>query len=440
MIRFPRDFRFGLATSAFQIEGAAREDGRSPSIWDTFCEQPGAISDGSNALVACDHYRRFREDVELLRWFGVDTYRFSVSWSRVMPDGTGSVNARGLDFYERLVDALLEAGIEPCVTLFHWDLPEALERRGGFRVRGTAEAFADYASVVLRRLGDRARTVLTLNEPWCAAFLGHETGLFAPGERDLSAALAVSHHLLLGHGLAVQAVRAAAPASRVGVAPNLAAPYPASSDPADAAAARRFDGYFNRWFLDPLAGRGYPADMLQLYGSRMLDVREDDLRTIGQPLDFLGINYYNPQRIQHAPGHGPLELREIPDPALPHTADRSVDASWLRKLLVRLHSEYPFKEFVISENGAAYPDAPDAEGAVLDPERISFLEAHFREASRAIEAGVPLTGYYVWSLLDNFEWSRGYELRYGLTYVDFSSQRRTPKASAHWYRRFLAER
>jgi beta-glucosidase len=435
---FPKDFLWGVSTSSYQIEGAVQEDGRGESIWDRFAHTPGNTSSGATGDVACDHYHRYREDVQLMRSLGVNAYRFSVAWPRVLPLGTGAVNLKGLDFYDRLVDELLAAGVTPVPTLYHWDLPQALEDCGGWGSRATAYAFAGYAGTVARRLGDRVKLWITHNEMWCTAFLGYFMGIFAPGKRDPKLALQVAHHVLLSHGLAAAQIRAAAAGVQVGVAPNLTPTYPASDSAEDAAAAYRFDGFFNRWVLDPLAGRGYPQDMWQLYGQAVPEVQDGDLETIAAPLDFLGVNYYNPAQIGYDPTAAPLFTRGVEDPALPKTADREYDPQWLYRLLLRLKDEYSFPALMITENGAAFHDELSADGYVHDEGRLRFLQVHFDAAARAIAEGVPLKGFFVWSLMDNFEWAAGYDLRYGITYVDFETQQRILKDSALWYKEWLA--
>lgn len=427
------DFSLGIATSAYQIEGAVAEGGRGPSIWDRFCHTPGKVKHGHTGDMACDHYHRFEDDIRLLKWLGVDSYRFSIAWSRVLPLGRGAVNQTGLDFYDRLVDALLEAHVDPCVTLYHWDLPDAIDAYGGWLARDTTDAFADYAAVVAKRLGDRVGTWLTHNEPWCQAFLGYETGLFAPGHQDFNEALLCAHHLLLSHGKAVQALRSNTNAP-VGIAPNFLPAHPASSAESDAAAARRLDGYFNRWFLDPLHGRGYPDDMRTLYGSRMPQFPTADLDIIAAPIDILGVNYYERAIVHQEPGAGLLELQHVRTDEYPRTEDREIYPQGLGELLRHLHVEYGPKRMTITENGAAFQDVLCADGHVHDQARIEFLRAHLQQVAMARQQGVPVDGFYVWSLLDNFEWSEGYSLRYGLIHVDFETQNRAPKDSAYFLR------
>jgi beta-glucosidase len=428
---FGPSFRFGLATSSYQIEGAVAEDGRKPSIWDDFTRRPGTIKDGSNGDVACDHYHRLAADLDLLAWFGVDAYRFSVAWPRVVPDGRGAVNEKGLDFYERLVDGLLERGIAPCVTLYHWDLPSALA--GGWLARDTVHAFVAYAEAVAARLGDRVALYHTHNEPWCQAFLGYEVGMFAPGHRDLGEALTCAHHLLLSHGLASSALRARVQAP-LGISLNFLPAHPASDSAADAGAARRVDGNFNRWFLEPLLGRGYPADMVAHYGTAMPRVTDADLAAMTAPLDVLGVNYYERTVVAHDPSGGYLMTRRIRETGLPRTADREIYAAGLRELLVRLHREYALPRLYVTENGAAFHDTLEADGSVHDVGRVDFLRQHLAETLAARRAGVPVEGYFGWSLIDNFEWSEGYTLRYGLCHVDFATQERRPKDSAKFFR------
>jgi beta-glucosidase len=449
-MRFPEGFVWGAATSAYQIEGAVRDDGRGPSIWDTFSRTPGKVFAGHTGDVACDHYHRYRDDVALMADLGLRAYRFSVAWPRVQPDGTGPVNPRGLDFYDRLVDELRGRSIDPVVTLYHWDLPQTLGDRGGWTARDTAESFAEYAGIVYDRLGDRITTWTTLNEPWCSAYLGYAAGVHAPGRQDPAAAFTAVHHLLLGHGLAAQALRAAG-ATTVGITLNLAAVFPA--DPhsaADVGAAWLVDGLHSRIFLDPILRGKYPADVLE-HVARFVEptfIRADDEAVISQPIDLLGINYYHPTYVAARPGAagaGPAypgtENVEFLPPSGPVT-----DMAWqsqpnaLYRLLERLTRDHPGVPLMITENGAAYPTGPVRDESapdgvrVPDAERISYLDAHLRAAHEAIAAGVDLRGYFVWSLMDNFEWYEGYRKRFGIVHIDYRSQRRLIKDSARWYR------
>ncbi|WBB90997.1 GH1 family beta-glucosidase [Verrucosispora sp. WMMC514] len=430
----PPDFRWGVATSAYQIEGAVTADGRRPSIWDTFCTRPGAIDNGDTGEMACEHYHRWPQDVALMRGLGVGAYRFSVAWPRVRPDGVGRVNAAGLDFYDRLTDGLLAAGIRPYVTLYHWDLPQALQDRGGWPRRETAAAFADYAAVVAARLGDRVSDWCTVNEPLCIAWIGHLEGRMAPGERDLGRAVSAAHHVLLGHGLATAAIRAHAdrPAS-IGPVLNLSPIDAASDRPADVAAAHRLDGHVNRWWLDPLHGRGYPADMVATYGVEP-PVRGDDLAVIAAPADFLGVNYYFRQVAADDPDGPAPYARQVPVPGAAHTAmDWEVHPEGLERLLVEVSREYAPARILVTESGSAWPDTVTADGRVFDTERTDHLERHLAACAAAVGRGVPLAGYFAWSLLDNFEWAYGYDKRFGLVHVDYATQRRTVKASGHRY-------
>jgi beta-glucosidase len=439
---YPHDFRFGVATAAFQIEGAVREDGRGESIWDRFTRRPGAIADGDTADVACDHYHRWQGDLDLMQALGVESYRFSISWSRVLPMGLGPANPAGIRFYRRLVEGLLERGIEPIATLYHWDLPQTLQEVGGWTSRDTAKRFADYAALMADELGDLVTTWVTHNEPWVVAFLGHAYGVKAPGLTDWPAALRVSHHLLLSHGLARAAIHAAVPDAQVGVSLNLNPIRPESDSEEDQAAARRMDGHLNRWFLDPLLRGGYPTDMVELYEGKFgrLDaVRDGDLELIGQPLEFLGLNYYMPQRWRHAPGAGPLDIEPTP-PAPPVTAmGWEIDAGGLLEMLRRIHTDYdPDLPIYITENGAAFDDPQvNGKGYVDDPERTAYLESHLEAVRTAISEGIDVRRYCLWSLLDNFEWEHGFGKRFGIVYVDYQTQRRVPKRSGLWYRDYI---
>ncbi|MGV9903247.1 GH1 family beta-glucosidase [Streptomyces sp. NPDC003388] len=429
----PHDFLWGTATAAYQIEGAVAEDGRSPSIWDTFSHTPGKIANDDNGDVACDHYHRWREDIGLMRRLGTNAYRLSVAWPRVIPGGTGAVNAKGLAFYDELVDALLEAGITPAVTLYHWDLPQALQDRGGWPERATALAFAEYASTVAERLGDRVKLWATLNEPSCSAWIGHLEGTMAPGWTDLTAAVRASYHLLLGHGLATSAIRAAVPDAQVGIVNNLSTVFPATDRPEDLAAARRHDGHVNRWWLDPVHGRGFPADMVETYGVELPE-QPGDMETIAAPLDWLGLNYYFPAYVADDPDGPAPRVRSVRRDGVPRTGmDWEIDAGGIETLLLRLTEEYGARKIYVTENGSAYPDVVRPDGTVDDPERQEYLERHLAACASAARKGAPLAGYFAWSLLDNFEWAYGYDKRFGLVHVDYRTQVRTIKGSGHRY-------
>lgn len=448
---FPDGFVLGAATSSYQIEGAHDLHGRGPSIWDTFCRTPGKVVGGEHGDVACDHYHRWREDVALMRDLSLGAYRFSIAWPRVLPTGLESApNAAGLDFYDRLVDALLEAGITPWVTLYHWDLPQALQDRGGWPGRDIVDHFVHYADVVSARLGDRVQHWITHNEPWCAAFLGHDSGEHAPGHTDFGEALAAAHHILLSHGRAVPTIRANAPGAKVGITLNLVPGYPASPSTADRDAARHFDGYFNRWFLDPVHGRPYPADMVADYrrmgriGAGPLPfLRDGDIAEMGAETDFLGVNYYTRAilRSETTPeaDNAPRTEHEPPD------AERT-DMGWevhpagLERLLLRLGRDYPAQPLYITECGSAWPDRVDPDGRVRDVQRRAFLHDHLGACLDARAKGAPVEGWFSWSLLDNFEWAHGYQMRFGLVRVDYDTLARTPKDSARWYARVARDR
>jgi beta-glucosidase len=435
---FPRDFVFGVATSAYQIEGAHDADGKEPSIWDVFCGRPGAVDDGSSGDVACDHYHRYRDDVAHMATLGVDAYRFSISWPRVLTNGSG-VNAPGLDFYDRLVDTLLERGIRPFATLYHWDLPQALQEDGGWASPKTVERFAELARVVGARLGDRVTDWITINEPEVIAFVGHAYGRHAPGLRDPGLALRVAHQLLLAHRAASVAIRTEVRHARVGISLNLAPVHPATDSEEDIAAARRVDGYFNRWYLDPLSGRGYPSDIVDWYGDLLDADAVAEMHGYRGDLDFLGVNYYSRQVVRAAPAEL-LASQQVPVRDATYTnTGWEVYPQGLSEILERVARDYRPKAIYITENGASFDDNRH-NGTVPDPARTRYLAAHFAEAARAIVAGVPLEGYFVWSLMDNFEWHNGYTKRFGIVYVDYATQQRIDKGSARWYREFLSAR
>ncbi|MGQ4513328.1 GH1 family beta-glucosidase [Streptomyces sp. DW26H14] len=452
-ISFPPGFLWGTATASYQIEGAAREDGRTASIWDVYSHTPGRVLNGDTGDVADDHYHRWREDLGILADLGVGAYRFSVAWPRVQPTGSGPANAKGIDFYSRLVDGLLEKGVQPVATLYHWDLPQELEDAGGWPVRETAYRFAEYAGIVADALGDRVRTWTTLNEPWCSAFLGYGSGVHAPGRTDAADSLRAAHHLNLAHGLAVRELRERLPQeAQVSVTLNLHQVRPVGDSPQDVDAARRIDGTANRVFLGPLLDGAYPDDVLA-DTAHLTDwsfVKDGDTDIIRQPLDFLGVNYYSPTLVsynkdgaeQGSDGHGASAHSPWPagDGVVFHQAPGpktamgwGIDPTGLYDLLVRVGREYPDLPVVITENGAAFDDRIGADGLVDDPERIAYLRGHLSEVHRALASGVDVRGYFLWSLLDNFEWGYGYSKRFGAVYVDYETQRRVPKASARWY-------
>jgi beta-glucosidase len=452
-LTFPEGFVWGTATASYQIEGAVAEDGRTPSIWDTFSHTPGKVAGGDNGDVADDHYHRYAADVALMADLGLRAYRFSTAWPRIVPAGAGATNRAGIDFYSRLVDTLLDAGIRPVLTLYHWDLPQTLQDNGGWTHRDTAQHFADYAAVMAEALGDRVTSWTTLNEPWCSAFLGYGAGVHAPGRTSGAEALAASHHLLLGHGLAVQALRAALPTTaQLSITLNPAVVRPASDSAADNAAAHKIDGLQNRLWLDALCHGNYPDDVRE-FTAGVTDwshVRDGDLAVIASPIDLLGVNYYSPMMVSRydgvgvrarVDGHGDgdgetwpgcedVQFLDLPGPKT--AMGWPIDASGLSDLLTRLHRDYRLP-MMITENGAAFADVLDADGRVRDEKRIAYLRDHLAAAHRAISGGVDLRGYFLWSFLDNFEWAYGYAKRFGIAHVDFDTQVRTLKDSAHFY-------
>jgi beta-glucosidase len=443
---FPPGFAWGVATAAYQIEGAVAQDGRGESVWDTFCRQPGVIRDGETGDVAADHYHRWPEDVELMARLGIGTYRFSLAWPRIQPAGSGAVNAPGLDFYDRLTDALLAAGIKPMPTLFHWDLPQPLEDAGGWMARDTAYRFAEYAAIAAERLADRIPMWITLNEPFVVTAFGYALGIHAPGKALLLDALATAHHQLLGHGLATSALRAAG-VSEVAITNNYSPAWTASDNPPDVAATTAYDALQNRMFTDPVLLGSYPA-ALSAFGVGPDGpgcVRDGDLAIISAPVDALGVNYYNPTRISAPPetsaAESPLPFEILPIPGYPVTAfGWPVIPAGLTELLTTLASRYGDKlpPVYITENGCSVADEPDERGEIDDDPRISYLDGHIRAVADAIAAGVDVRGYLVWTLMDNFEWAEGYHQRFGLVHVDFETQRRTPKKSFGWYRDLIA--
>ncbi|MFE5026240.1 GH1 family beta-glucosidase [Streptomyces sp. NPDC056656] len=453
---YPLGFLWGAATSAYQIEGAVREDGRTPSIWDTFSHTPGAVADGGNGDIAVDHYHRYRDDVALMAELGLTSYRFSVSWSRVQPTGRGPAAQRGLDFYRRLVDELLTHGIKPVLTLYHWDLPQELEDAGGWPERDTAYRFAEYAALVGEALGNQVEQWITLNEPWCSAFLGYASGVHAPGRTDAAASLRAAHHLNLGHGLATSALRGVLPSlNDIAVSLNSVCVRPVTDSPEDQRAVQRIDDLANGIFHGPMLHGAYPEHLFA-DTSRITDwsfVGDGDLAAIHQRLDWLGLNYYTPTLVsaahdpasascmeglgtsEHSPWPGADDIAFRQPPGERTSMNWTVDPSGLYDLLLRYSHEVPYLPLYVTENGAAYNDKPEADGRVHDPERIAYLHGHLSAVRRAIHDGADIRGYFLWSLMDNFEWAYGYEKRFGSVYVDYTTLARTPKSSARWYGR-----
>ncbi len=434
---FPVDFAWGAATAAYQVEGGAQDDGKGESIWDRFSRMPGAIADGTTGDVACDHYHRWQEDLELVARLNLNAYRFSIAWARVLPEGRGKLNAAGLDFYERLIEGLLARRIVPFITLYHWDLPQALQDRGGWQNRDTAYYFADFAAAVARRLGERASHWITLNEPRVVVNEGHITGRMAPGLRDRQLFAPVAHHLLLAHGLALQALRAETPGVAAGITLDLSHIEAATDRESDVAAADTFDGLAHRWFLDPLFHGRYPADIMPLAHMRDDLVRAGDLATVSAPLDFLGVNYYT-RTLVRAGRQGPTEPVIVPPSGPLTTMGWEVYPDGLRAILMRLHAEYSALPLYITENGAAYPDVVGERGEVHDPERVRYLRTHLQAAREAVAAGVPLRGYFAWSLIDNFEWAYGHTQRFGIAYTNYRTQARIVKDSGRFLSRVAA--
>jgi beta-glucosidase len=433
MQKFPDGFLWGTATAAYQIEGGHDADEKGPSIWDTFSHLPGKIRHDENGDVACDHYHRYRDDVALMAELGLNAYRFSVSWPRVTPNGTGTPNQKGLDFYSHLVDALLERGIRPFITLYHWDLPQGLEDRGGWGSRDTATAFGEYAAVTGRTLGDRVKDWITLNEPLAATVAGHLFGMHAPGKTDPALSFQVSHHLNLAHGHAVRALRSTVANSNVGITEVSMPVYPATDSDADRAAAHRFDGFTNRWYWDPVLKGSYPADILERLGPLAPKIEPGDLATVSPPIDFFGHNSYSRAIVKDAPDAPVLGSAQVKAEGRPHTEmGWEVYPDHLYDALTRITRDYNAPVIYITENGAAYNDEL-VNGAVDDPQRVDYLRQHLAAAQRAIAAGVKLRGYFCWSFLDNFEWSFGYSKRFGIVYVDYSTQRRVVKASGRFF-------
>jgi len=437
---FPIGFLWGVATASYQVEGATGEDGRGESIWDRFSRTPGKTFNGETGDVACDHYHRYPEDVALMKQLGLKAYRFSIAWPRLFPAGSGPLNRKGVDFYHRLVDALLAAGIVPVPTLYHWDLPQTLEDAGGWPNPDTAYRFADYAEAVFDTLGDRVHTWITLNEPWCSAYLGYMTGENAPGKTDLGACLAAGHTLLLAHGLAVQRFRARPSGGQIGITVNLAPVHPASESDADRAAARRWDAFQNRWFLDPIFKGDYPAELRAAFGGRLPPFTDEHRALVQSPTDFVGVNYYSRAVVRHDPADSLLQREIVRVPGAACTAmGWEIYPRGLYEILTWAGDNYGDPVLYVTENGAAFDEAPGPDGVVDDEPRRAYLRDHLRAAHDAITNGVRLAGYFVWSLMDNFEWAFGYSRRFGIVRVDYATQARTPKKSAHWYAQVIRQ-
>lgn len=437
-VTFPKDFIWGAATSAYQIEGAWNEDGKGESIIDRFTHTPGNIKNNDNGDVALDHYHRYQEDVALMKTIGLQAYRFSISWSRVLPSGRGQANPAGLDFYDRLVDALLEAGIQPFATVYCWDLPQALQEKGGWTKRGTVDAFVEYTDLISRRLGDRVKAWATLNEPMSEAHDGYQNGKLAPGHKNAYEAYVASHYLLLAHARALPVLRQNCPQAQVGIVVNVIPVFPASASVYDRREVFIADAYLNRWYLNPLVGRAYPEEFIKLNAINMGFVQGGDLDEISAPVDFLGVNYYTRAILRSS---SVTERKNMP--VTLQAGEEKTDMGWevypagLHEVLCRLHFEFHFPAYYVTENGAACADQLVENDQVHDPARISYLERHFTQAARAVQAGVPLRGYFVWSLMDNFEWAQGFSKRFGLIYIDYPTRNRILKDSALWYRDWI---
>lgn len=432
-IQFPDKFLWGAATASYQIEGAWKEDGKGESIWDRFSHTEGKILTGENGDMACDHYNRVDEDVELMSRLGLQSYRFSLSWPRIFPTGNGRLNDKGIDFYARLIDKLHAKNIEPWVTLYHWDLPQALQDKGGWQNRDTASYFAEYAHLVADKLGDGVKRWMTINEPWCVAFLGHYTGDHAPGIKSEPAALQAAHNVMLAHGGAVESIRAARAEAQVGIVLIITPSEPETDSTNDFVAAEKLWKRDNYWFLNPIFKGAYPEDLLEEYGKNGPQIKDGDLKTINAPLDFLGVNYYfrnlvgSNGVVKRVPGSKYTEMQW------------EVHAPSFREMLVRIHKEFKLPPIYITENGAAFADSQAPDGCVHDPDRLDYIRQHLMEVKGAIDEGVDIRGYFVWSLMDNFEWAYGFSKRFGIVHTNYHTFKRTVKSSGHWYANVIAQ-
>ena len=426
-------FTWGVSTSSYQIEGAANEGGRGPSIWDTFSRIPGAVANADNGDIACDHYHRYNEDLDLMKWLGVGAYHFSIAWPRVIPTGSGPLNKVGMDFYDRLIDGALERGITPWPTLYHWDLPQALQDKGGWNNRECAHWFAEYSYLMAEAFSDRVKNWVTINEPFCSAWLGHLYGVMAPGIKDLQTGINASHHLLLGHGLAVRAIREAASDVKVGITLNFTPAITLGDSAEDQLAVQLADGFDNRWFGDPVFKASYPQDIVSAF-NKEVPIHAGDMQIISTPVDFLGLNYYFRQTVAYDPSAQPLPYKQVTAPNVERTGmGWEVHAETFTDLLTRINKDYAPKEIFITENGSAWDDEV-VDGKVDDPNRVRYLERHIDAMFDAKKQGVPISGYFAWSLMDNYEWAYGYAKRFGLIYIDYPTQNRIPKTSAYYYR------
>ena len=436
-IVFPEDFVWGLATASYQIEGAYAEDGKGESIWDRFSHTPGKVFNGDTGDVACDHYHRSKEDVSLMKEIGLDSYRFSLSWPRILPNGTGQPNQAGIDFYKKLIEQLLNASIDPMVTLYHWDLPQSLQDKGGWVNRDVAKYFAEYAGIVFQELGDVVDKWITHNEPWVAAFNGYSSGEHAPGIRDNYASVQAAHHLLLSHGLAVARYRELVLSGEIGITLNVSPTYPATDSEEDQKATDIYDDYINGWFLEPLFKGSYPQELLAIYQQKLgpIPIDQEDMAVISQEIDFLGINYYSRAVVKDNPAAELLKFDTIANKDAKYTAmGWEIYPEGLYDILLIINQKYTAKPLFITENGAAFPDQISTDGRVHDQERIEYLSQHLEMADRALKANIPLKGYYFWSLMDNFEWAYGYSKRFGFIFIDYANQqKRILKDSAYWY-------